>query len=87
VFNRKSQVTYRQSPGFTLVELLIVIGIIALLISILLPAVSKVRIAGQKVATQNTINRLVQGCEAYFQDFNAYPGPFADFELAPAAFA
>ena len=83
MFNRKSQIKDQQSSGFTLVELLIVIGIIAVLISILLPAVSKVRIAAQKVATQNTINRLAQGCEQYFQDFNAYPGPFADGQLAP----
>lgn len=69
--------------GFTLVELLIVIGIIAVLISILLPAVGKVRVAAQKVATQNTINRLVNGCEQYFQDYGAYPGPFADVQLVP----
>ncbi len=56
-------------PGFTLVELLVVIGIIAVLISILLPVLTKAREAANKSACLSNLRQVHISFAVYAQDF------------------
>ena len=74
--------TFRRLPlhGFTLVELLVVISIIALLVSILLPALNKAREAGKRIVCATNVRAIYMATYYYFLDYDGrYPGAyFAD---------
>src|SRR5690242_13035537 len=59
----------RPPRAFTLVELLVVIGIIALLIAILLPSLSRAREQSRRVTCLSNLRSLAHGMYQYAGDF------------------
>jgi prepilin-type N-terminal cleavage/methylation domain-containing protein/prepilin-type processing-associated H-X9-DG protein len=73
--------------GFTLVELLVVIGIIAVLISILLPSLGKARRAANRIKCASNMRSMMQGLQLYFSENKNHQPLYATYYDRPGSMA
>lgn len=60
-------------PGFTLVELLVVVAVVGILIGVLLPSLSGARRAARNTVCMNNIRQFVVADTAYLNDHRCFP--------------
>ena len=67
--------TRRPAPGFSLVEILVVISILSILIGILVPAVQKVREISSQTISRNNLKQIALAANTLQNEIHTYPYP------------
>ncbi len=72
------KITSPRRAGFTLVEMLTVITIIAVLVGLLFPVIGGVRQAAKKAQAKTDVTQLVTSVISYYTEYGKYPGGLDD---------
>lgn len=80
--NYQSRVARKAETGFTLLELVVVIAIIAILIGLLLPAIQKVREAANENNATIKLRQIGSAQKSFFNSHGTYAGTLAELGLA-----
>ena len=71
-------------PGFSVVELLISLGIIMLIMSFVVPGLAKIMGKGSAASTKNTLKLVNQAVLDYKMDVHVYPNALVELDKRPA---
>lgn len=81
-WNTRAKIAPRRGGGFTLIELMITVAIVAIVTALAYPSYQKQIIRGQRTAGQNFVMDLAQRNEQYFLDNRTYATTMAQLGYA-----
>jgi len=70
-------------PGFTLIEMITVIAIIAILAAFIFPAMAAVREGGKRTGCMENMRQVVQALKMYKDDWGIYPEALFGYDIIP----
>ena len=81
---RRTPRNHKSISAFTLIELLVVVSIIALLIALLLPAITRAQETARTAMCQSYLKQGMMGLQAYTEDWELWmPYKNSGFECRP----